>query len=242
MRQISTPNAKHQRQTQKQQPQPKADLLIALGVRFDDRVTGKLEAFATRARIVHIDIDPAEIHKNKAAHVPVCCGEGRMIIMCSTANGGEGARAGGAGGQAQPPTAAFNKDPAKQQQHPSPQNNATTQQQQTSSPRCARSTACSRPTPSTRSSSRRGSPSSRRSASSSRCATPTATTRSRRSTPSRWGAAGGRGERLVGGAFVCVVYFCAGCFCFACRPCSLQPKCRGRRAQHHDALTTQQHH
>ncbi len=36
-----------------------ADLLIALGVRFDDRVTGKLEAFATRARIVHIDIDPA---------------------------------------------------------------------------------------------------------------------------------------------------------------------------------------
>ena len=75
MRQISTPNAKHQRQTQKQQPQPKADLLIALGVRFDDRVTGKLEAFATRARIVHIDIDPAEIHKNKAAHVPVCCGE-----------------------------------------------------------------------------------------------------------------------------------------------------------------------
>jgi acetolactate synthase I/II/III large subunit len=49
-----------------------ADLLIALGVRFDDRVTGKLEAFASRARIVHIDIDPAEIHKNKEAHVPVC--------------------------------------------------------------------------------------------------------------------------------------------------------------------------
>jgi len=49
-----------------------ADLLIALGVRFDDRVTGKLESFATHARIVHIDVDPAEIHKNKHAHVPLC--------------------------------------------------------------------------------------------------------------------------------------------------------------------------
>lgn len=48
-----------------------ADLLLAIGVRFDDRVTGKLEAFATRARIVHIDIDPAEISKNKEAHIPV---------------------------------------------------------------------------------------------------------------------------------------------------------------------------
>ncbi|GAB4818291.1 hypothetical protein N2152v2_005337 [Parachlorella kessleri] len=49
-----------------------ADLLIALGVRFDDRVTGKLEAFANKSRVVHIDIDPAEIHKNKEAHVPIC--------------------------------------------------------------------------------------------------------------------------------------------------------------------------
>ncbi|GFR51146.1 hypothetical protein Agub_g13501 [Astrephomene gubernaculifera] len=49
-----------------------ADLLVALGVRFDDRVTGKLEAFASRARIVHVDIDAAEISKNKTAHVPVC--------------------------------------------------------------------------------------------------------------------------------------------------------------------------
>lgn len=49
-----------------------ADLLVALGVRFDDRVTGKLEAFAQRARIVHIDIDTAEISKNKTAHVSVC--------------------------------------------------------------------------------------------------------------------------------------------------------------------------
>ena len=49
-----------------------ADLLLAFGVRFDDRVTGKLESFATHASIVHVDIDPAEISKNKTAHVPIC--------------------------------------------------------------------------------------------------------------------------------------------------------------------------
>ncbi len=48
------------------------DLLIALGVRFDDRVTGKLEAFAKHAKIVHVDIDPSELNKNKPAHIPVC--------------------------------------------------------------------------------------------------------------------------------------------------------------------------
>ncbi|KAG4960474.1 hypothetical protein AAZX31_13G224100 [Glycine max] len=50
----------------------RADLLLAFGVRFDDRVTGKLEAFASRAKIVHIDIDSAEIGKNKQPHVSVC--------------------------------------------------------------------------------------------------------------------------------------------------------------------------
>jgi acetolactate synthase-1/2/3 large subunit len=48
------------------------DLLIALGVRFDDRVTGKLEAFARHAKIIHVDIDPSEINKNKPAHIPIC--------------------------------------------------------------------------------------------------------------------------------------------------------------------------
>ncbi len=48
------------------------DLLIALGVRFDDRVTGKLEAFAKHAKIIHVDIDPSEINKNKPAHIPIC--------------------------------------------------------------------------------------------------------------------------------------------------------------------------
>lgn len=48
------------------------DLLLAFGARFDDRVTGKLELFAANARIVHVDIDPAEIHKNKDAFIPIC--------------------------------------------------------------------------------------------------------------------------------------------------------------------------
>ncbi len=48
-----------------------ADLLLALGVRFDDRVTGKKEEFARDAFIVHIDIDPSEINKNKVAHVGI---------------------------------------------------------------------------------------------------------------------------------------------------------------------------
>src|SRR5579871_898951 len=48
-----------------------ADLLLALGVRFDDRVTGKVSEFAKHGKIVHVDIDPSEINKNKAAHIPV---------------------------------------------------------------------------------------------------------------------------------------------------------------------------
>lgn len=47
------------------------DLLIALGVRFDDRVTGRLSAFAPKARVIHVDIDPAEIGKNRAADIPI---------------------------------------------------------------------------------------------------------------------------------------------------------------------------
>lgn len=49
-----------------------ADLLLALGVRFDDRVTGKVEAFCEHGKIVHIDIDASELNKNKPAHIPVC--------------------------------------------------------------------------------------------------------------------------------------------------------------------------
>jgi acetolactate synthase I/II/III large subunit len=49
----------------------KADLIVALGVRFDDRVTGQLSSFAPGATVVHADIDPAEIGKNKAVDVPI---------------------------------------------------------------------------------------------------------------------------------------------------------------------------
>ena len=48
-----------------------SDLLLAFGVRFDDRVTGKLETFAANAKIVHIDIDPAELNKNKESYITV---------------------------------------------------------------------------------------------------------------------------------------------------------------------------
>ena len=49
----------------------RADLLVALGSRFDDRVTGKLSAFAPDAKIVHVDVDPAEIGKNRFVDVPI---------------------------------------------------------------------------------------------------------------------------------------------------------------------------
>jgi acetolactate synthase-1/2/3 large subunit len=57
----------------------RADLLIALGTRFDDRVTGKLDTFAPGALIVHADIDPAEISKNRRADVPIV-GDCREVI------------------------------------------------------------------------------------------------------------------------------------------------------------------
>jgi acetolactate synthase-1/2/3 large subunit len=57
----------------------KADLIVALGARFDDRVTGKLSTFAPHATIVHADIDPAEISKNRVADVPIV-GDAREVI------------------------------------------------------------------------------------------------------------------------------------------------------------------
>ncbi len=56
-----------------------ADLLIALGMRFDDRVTGNVKTYAPHARIVHVDIDPAEIGKNVAVDVPVV-GDVRRVL------------------------------------------------------------------------------------------------------------------------------------------------------------------
>jgi len=55
------------------------DLLLAVGARFDDRVTGKIEEFAPYATIVHIDIDPAEIGKNKQPHIPIV-GDAKLVL------------------------------------------------------------------------------------------------------------------------------------------------------------------
>ncbi|MCL7415089.1 MAG: acetolactate synthase large subunit [ANME-2 cluster archaeon] len=56
-----------------------SDVLISVGVRFDDRVTGKIESFAPNAKIIHIDIDPAEISKNVRVDIPIV-GDARSIL------------------------------------------------------------------------------------------------------------------------------------------------------------------
>src|SRR3954451_707846 len=56
-----------------------ADLICAVGARFDDRITGKLSEFAPRAKFIHIDVDPAEISKNVPAHIPIV-GDARNIL------------------------------------------------------------------------------------------------------------------------------------------------------------------
>jgi acetolactate synthase-1/2/3 large subunit len=58
----------------------RSDLLINIGARFDDRVTGRLDGFAPEAKIIHADIDPAEIGKNRAADVPIV-GDARSVIV-----------------------------------------------------------------------------------------------------------------------------------------------------------------
>jgi len=73
----------------------KSDLLVTLGARFDDRVTGRLDTFAPDAKIVHADIDPAEIGKNRHADVPIV-GDARHVIdeliaAVSATAGGTGA-------------------------------------------------------------------------------------------------------------------------------------------------------
>jgi acetolactate synthase-1/2/3 large subunit len=56
-----------------------ADLIVCIGARFDDRITGKLSEFAPRAKFVHIDIDPAEIGKNVPAHIPIV-GDAKNVL------------------------------------------------------------------------------------------------------------------------------------------------------------------
>lgn len=56
-----------------------SDLLIAVGARFDDRVTGKLDEFATHAQVIHIDIDPSSVSKNVLVHIP-CIGDAKCAL------------------------------------------------------------------------------------------------------------------------------------------------------------------
>ena len=76
----------------------KADLIIAVGARFDDRVTGKVSAFAPGARVIHLDIDAAEIGKIRHADIPVV-GPLKLVLArprrpsCSGARGGAGSSA-----------------------------------------------------------------------------------------------------------------------------------------------------
>src|SRR5215204_1780529 len=72
-----------------------ADLIVAIGARFDDRITGKLSEFAPRAKFIHIDVDPAEISKNVPAHIPIV-GDAKNILQRLVteyrATGADGAR------------------------------------------------------------------------------------------------------------------------------------------------------
>jgi acetolactate synthase-1/2/3 large subunit len=72
-----------------------ADLIVAIGARFDDRITGKLSEFAPRAKFIHIDVDPAEISKNIPAHIPIV-GDAKNILQRLVAEyralGADGAR------------------------------------------------------------------------------------------------------------------------------------------------------
>ncbi|MDP9054798.1 MAG: biosynthetic-type acetolactate synthase large subunit [Acidobacteriota bacterium] len=61
------------------------DLLIALGARFDDRVTGQLQAFARHARVIHVDIDPAEVGKNRVPDIPIV-GDVKRVLQKLNAN------------------------------------------------------------------------------------------------------------------------------------------------------------
>jgi acetolactate synthase I/II/III large subunit len=69
-----------------------ADLIVAVGARFDDRVTGDLAEFAPRAKVVHVDVDPSEIGKNVAAHIPIVGCARQALTAIAAAYAGDPAR------------------------------------------------------------------------------------------------------------------------------------------------------
>ncbi|MDP6560835.1 MAG: acetolactate synthase large subunit, partial [Candidatus Binatia bacterium] len=62
-----------------------SDLVVAVGARFDDRVTGRVSAFCPSARVIHIDIDPTSIKKNFHAHIPIV-GDVKTVLRQLIAN------------------------------------------------------------------------------------------------------------------------------------------------------------
>src|SRR5438128_10616614 len=56
-----------------------SDLILAIGVRFDDRVTGSLDKFAPHAEVVHVDVDPSSINKNRRVEVPIV-GDAKTVV------------------------------------------------------------------------------------------------------------------------------------------------------------------
>ena len=108
------------------------DLLIALGVRFDDRVTGRLAAFAPHAKVIHVDIDPAEIGKNRAPDVPIVGDVKRVLRQAQQAAGREPrARAKRAGSRARAPGGAQIRDwkeehPLRRRRPPIPRSSRST--------------------------------------------------------------------------------------------------------------------
>ena len=76
-----------------------ADLIVAIGARFDDRITGKLSEFAPRAKFIHIDVDPAEISKNVPAHIPIV-GDAKNILAAAGRRVPRARRRPGAAGRA----------------------------------------------------------------------------------------------------------------------------------------------
>src|SRR5207247_10638972 len=79
-----------------------SDVLVAVGARFDDRVTGRVDAFAPNAEIIHIDIDPSSISKNIKVDVPIV-GDCRRVLRALVETVREEMKAGGDGQEGQKP-------------------------------------------------------------------------------------------------------------------------------------------
>ena len=128
-----------------------ADLIVAIGARFDDRITGKLSEFAPRAKFVHIDVDPAEISKNVPAHIPIV-GDAKDVLPKLTE------RVPGAEGRPVPARRLVEADPGWQKAYPLRYEDSTDARSSRSSwwRRCTRRPRATRSSPPTSASTRCG--------------------------------------------------------------------------------------